>query len=70
MAKNRSKATFDLPPKLVAELRAASFHAGETLAAIAEQALSAELKRLRNELNGGRPFPMPLKARKAKPSKK
>ena len=69
MAKNRSKATFDLPPELVDELRAASFHAGETLAAIAEQALTAELERLRDELNGGQPFPMPLKARKAKPPK-
>jgi hypothetical protein len=43
----RSKATFDLPPELVAELRTASVLAGETLASIAERGLSAELKRLR-----------------------
>jgi len=65
----RSKATFDLPPELVAELRTASVLAGETLAAIAERGLGAELKRLRGKIMGGKPFPMPVKARKGRPLK-
>jgi hypothetical protein len=65
----RSKATFDLPPELVAELRTASVLAGETLAAIAERGLTAELKRLRGKIMGGKPFPMPVKARKGRPPK-
>ncbi len=67
--KARSKATFDLPPELVAELRTASVLAGETLASIAERGLTAELKRLRAKINRGKPFPMPLKARKGRPPK-
>ncbi len=65
----RSKATFDLPPELVAELRTASVLAGETLASIAERGLTAELKRLRGKIMGGKPFPMPLKARRGRPPK-
>jgi hypothetical protein len=59
----RSKATFDLPPELMAELRVASVISGETLGSIAERALSDELKRLRTEFNSGKRFPMPSKAR-------
>jgi len=65
----RSKATFDLPPELMAELRTASTLAGETLAAIAERGLSAELQRLRDEIMGGKPFPMPVKTRKGRSPK-
>jgi hypothetical protein len=65
----RSKATFDLPPELMAELRTASTLAGETLAAIAERALPAELKRLRGKIMGGKPFPMPVKTRKGRSPK-
>jgi hypothetical protein len=65
----RSKATFDLPPELVAELRTASVLAGETLAAIAERGLTAELMRLRGRIMGGKPFPMPVKARKGRSPK-
>ena len=62
----RSKATFDLPPELMAELRVASAMSGETLAAIAERGLSDELQRLRDEIMGGKRFPMPVKARKGR----
>jgi hypothetical protein len=65
----RSKATFDLPPELMAELRTASTLAGETLAAIAERGLTAELQRLRDEVMGGKRFPLPVKTRKGGPSK-
>ena len=65
----RSKATFDLPPELVAELRTASVLAGETLASIDERGLTAELKRLRAKIMGGKPFPMPVKARKGRSPK-
>ncbi len=67
----RSKATFDLAPDLMAELRVASVISGETLASIAERALSDELKRLRMEFNAGRRFPMPRKprARRGRPPK-
>ncbi len=65
----RHKATFDLPPELMAELRTASVLAGETLAAIAERGLSTELKRLRDEIMGGKPFPMPRKTRQGRPPK-
>ena len=62
--KDRSKATFDLPPELVAELRVASVLTGQrNLSALAEEALQAELERLRQEFNGGKPFPVPDKAR-------
>jgi hypothetical protein len=63
----RYKATFDLPPELMAELRTASTLAGETLAAIAERGLMAELQRLRRKIMGGKPFPMPIKTRKGRP---
>ncbi len=65
----RSKATFDLPPELMAELRVASAMSGETLAAIAERGLTAELQRLRRKIMGGKPFPMPVKKRKSRPPK-
>ncbi len=65
----RSKATFDLPPELMAELRVASAMAGETLAAIAERGLTEELQRLRDQIMGGKPFPMPVKKRKGTPPK-
>ena len=65
----RSKATFDLPPELMAELRVASALSGETLAAIAERGLKAELQRLRKKIMGGKRFPMPVKARKRRPPK-
>jgi hypothetical protein len=65
----RSKATFDLPPELVAELRTASVLAGETLASIAERGLTAELKRLRGKIMGGKPFPVPVEARRGRPPK-
>jgi hypothetical protein len=65
----RSKATFDLSADLIAELRAASVIAGETLAAIAERGLTSELERLRNEIMDGNPFPMPIKTRKGRPPK-
>ncbi len=65
----RHKATFDLPPELIAELRTASTLAGETLAAIAERGLSAELQRLRGEIMGGKRFPMPRKTRKGRSRK-
>ena len=65
----RSKATFDLPPELMAELRVASAMSGETLAAIAERGLKAELQRLRRKIMGGKPFPMPIKTRKGRPPK-
>ena len=65
----RSKATFDLPPDLMAELRTASTLAGETLAAIAERGLQSELERLRDEIMGGKPFPMPVKTRKGRTPK-
>jgi hypothetical protein len=53
----------------MAELRVASTLAGETLAAIAERGLSAELQRLRDEIMGGKRFPMPVKTRKGRPPK-
>ena len=65
----RNKATFDLPPELMAELRVASALSGETLAAIAERGLTAELQRLRRKIMGGKPFPMPVKKRKSRPPK-
>ena len=65
----RSKATFDLPPELMAELRVASTLAGETLAAIAERGLTVELQRLRDEIMGGKRFPMPVKTRRGRPPK-
>ena len=65
----RSKATFDLPPELMAELRVASAMSGETLAAIAERGLTSELERLRDEIMDGKPFPMPIKTRKGRPPK-
>ncbi len=65
----RHKATFDLPPELMAELRVASTLAGETLASIAERGLSAELQRLRDEIMGGKPFPMPRKIRTGRTAK-
>ena len=65
----RHKATFDLPPELMAELRVASTLAGETLASIAERGLSAELQRLRDEIMGGKRFPLPVKARKGRSPK-
>ncbi len=65
----RHKATFDLPPELMAELRTASTLAGETLAAIAERGLMAELQRLRRKIMDGKPFPMPIKTRKSRPPK-
>jgi hypothetical protein len=43
--------------------------AGETLAAIAERDLTDELQRLRDEIMGGKPFPLPVKTRKGRPSK-
>ena len=65
----RSKATFDLSADLIAELRVASAMSGETLAAIAERGLTAELQRLRRKIMGGKPFPMPVKKRKNRPPK-
>ena len=62
----RSKSTFDLPPELMAELRVASAISGETLAAIAERGLTAELQRLRRKIMGGKRFPMPVKTRKSR----
>ena len=64
----RSKATFDLPPDLVAELRVASVMlppevVGTTLSALAERALRRELDALRAEFNKGKPFPTPAMAR-------
>jgi hypothetical protein len=53
----------------MAELRTASTLAGETLAAIAERGLAAELQRLRDEIMGGKPFPMPRKTRKGRSPK-
>jgi hypothetical protein len=68
----RSKATFDLPPEVIAELRVASVISGETLGALAERALIAELEHLRAEYSGGKRFPMPSKpkARKGRPPKR
>ena len=65
----RSKATFDLPAELMDELRIASAMLGETLGEIAARGLAAELQRLRDESMGGKPFPMPVKARKGRPRK-
>ncbi len=65
----RSKATFDIDPDLMAELRVASAMAGETLTAAAERGLAAELQRYRDELMDGKPFPLPVKRRKRRPSK-
>ena len=65
----RRKATFDIRPELMAELRVASAIAGETLTATAERGLAAELQRYRDEFMGGKPFPMPAKRRKRRPSK-
>ena len=62
----RSKATFDIPADLLAELRVASAMSGETLAAMAERGLTAELQRLRRKIMGGKPFPMPVKTRKSR----
>ena len=50
-------------------VRAASVIAGETLAAIAERGLTPELERLRDEIMGGKPFPMPIKTRTGRPPK-
>jgi hypothetical protein len=66
---SRSNATFDLPPELISELRAASVPVGETLAFIAERGLTSELERLRDEIMGGMSFPMPVKPRKGRPPK-
>jgi len=63
----RYKATFDLPPELMAELRVASAMSGETLATLAEDGLRAGLQRLRDEFMGGKPFPMQVKTRKGRP---
>ena len=65
----RYKATFDLPPELTAELRVASAMAGETLASLTERGLAAELQRLRDEIMGSKPFPLPVKRRKGRPPK-
>ncbi len=65
----RSKATFDIDPELMAELRVASAMASETLTAIAERGLATELQRFRDELMDGKPFPLPVKRRRRRPSK-
>ena len=65
----RSKATFDIRPELMDELRVASAMAGETLASLAERGLEAELQRLRDEIMDGKPFPLPVKRRKGRPPK-
>jgi hypothetical protein len=65
----RHKATFDLSPELMAELRVASAMSGETLASLAEQGLQAELQRLRDEFMDGHPFPMQRKTRRGRPAK-
>ncbi len=67
----RSKATFDLPPELMAELRVASVMlpreaVGANLSALAESALRRELQRLRDEFNEGEPFPTPSQVRARK----
>jgi hypothetical protein len=53
----------------MAELRVASAMSGETLTAIAERGLTDELQRLRDEILGGKRFPMPVKTRKGRPRK-
>ena len=65
----RYKATFDLPPDLMAELRVASAISGGTLATLAETGLRDGLQRLRDEFMGGKPFPMQVKTRKGRPPK-
>ncbi len=63
----RHKATFDIRPELMAELRVASAMAGETLTSLAERGLEAELQRLRDEIMDGKAFPLPVKQRKGRP---
>jgi len=65
----RSKATFDVAPELMDELRVASVMSGETLASLAERGLAAELQRLRDEIMGSKPFPLPVKRQKGRPPK-
>ena len=67
----RSKATFDIPADLLAELRVASVMlppeaVGANLSALAESALRQELQRLRDEFNEGEPFPTPSQVRARK----
>jgi hypothetical protein len=50
------RGTFLLPSELLDELRDASYWARQSLARIAERALTAELKRLRDEHNSGVKF--------------
>ncbi|MFQ5466657.1 MAG: hypothetical protein ACE5DS_00835 [Kiloniellaceae bacterium] len=57
----RAKATFYLPPPLLAELRAAVVNVppasiGGSLSALVERALARELVGLRRKHNGGKPF--------------
>lgn len=50
------RGTFLLPGELLDELRDASYWARQSLARIAERALTAELQRLRDEHNTGAKF--------------
>ncbi len=63
----RQKATFELPPALLAELRVASAVSGETLVTLVQEGLEAALQRLREEFMGGKPFPLQVKTRKGRP---
>jgi len=64
---DRQKATFELSPALLAELRVASAVSGETLVTLVQEGLEAALQRLREEFMGGKPFPLQVKTRKGRP---
>ena len=71
---SRSKATFDLPADLLAELRAASVSIpprafGGSLSGLAERVLRRELEALRRKHNGGRPFKAKEPVRRGRPPK-
>ncbi|MEX2185434.1 MAG: hypothetical protein WD875_01515 [Pirellulales bacterium] len=52
----KTRGTFLLPDELLDELRDASYWARQSLAAIAQRALQAELLRMRDQFNAGSKF--------------
>ncbi len=73
-ASKPSKATFYLPPDLLAELRGASANLppiviGGTLSALVQRALEHELEALRRKYNKSKPFSASGSGRRGRPPK-